>query len=104
MDRCARYADANLIWSERRGWAVFDPKHLRRLSEFVVDNSSHASLQRPSAERQISPVRFDKARKTLASHRQRRACCRRLRYLGFSNAFHVIFASISAMHPQGEGG
>jgi hypothetical protein len=64
-----------------------------------VDNSSHASLQRPSAERQISPVRFDKA-----SHRRRRACCRRLRYLGFSNAFHVIFASISAMHPQGEGG
>jgi hypothetical protein len=93
-----------LVWSERRGWAVFDPKHLRRLSEFVVDNSFHASLQRPSAERQISPVRFDKARKTLASHRQRRACCRRLRYLGFSNAFHVIFASISAMHPQGEGG
>jgi hypothetical protein len=36
--------------------------------------------------------------------RQRLACCRRLRYLRFSNAFHVIVASISAMRPQDEGG
>jgi hypothetical protein len=56
-----------LIWSERLGWSVFDPKHLRRLSEFVVDDPSHANLQRPSAERQISPERFHKARMTLAS-------------------------------------
>jgi hypothetical protein len=33
----------------------------------MVDDSSHANLQRPSAGRQISPERFDKAKKTLAS-------------------------------------
>ena len=52
MDRRVGYADPNLIWSERLRWAVFDPKHLRRLSEFVVNNSFHALL--PAAERRTS--------------------------------------------------
>ena len=49
MDRCVRYADANLIWPERRRVAVFDPKHSRRFSEFVVHDSSHANFQRLGA-------------------------------------------------------
>ena len=44
MDRCARYADANLIGPKRRGGSVFNPKHSRRFSEFVVDDSSHMNL------------------------------------------------------------
>jgi hypothetical protein len=105
MDRCLRYGDTNLIWSERLGWGVFDPKHLHRFSEFVVGNSSHADLQRPSAERQISPERFDKARNAWASRPTKGcACCRLIRYLLCSKAFHVVFASISAMRPQGDGG
>jgi hypothetical protein len=44
MDRCARYADANLIWPKRGGGSVFNPKHSRRFSEFVVDDSSHMNL------------------------------------------------------------
>ena len=49
MDRCVRYADANLIWPERCGVAAFDQKHSPRFSEFVVDDSSHANLQRLGA-------------------------------------------------------
>ena len=103
MDRCVGYADSNLIWSVRLGWDVFGPKHLRRLSEFVVGNSSHASLQRPSAERQLNPARIDEARQTFALRRPRQARRPQLSFLRFSNAFHVIFASISAMRPQGGG-
>jgi hypothetical protein len=85
MHRCVRYADTNLIWSERFGWEVFDPKHLRRFSEFMVDDSSHANLQRPSAERQISPERFDKARNAWAS--QDRAAVDRGHLMRFANSF-----------------
>jgi hypothetical protein len=46
MDRRVRKADANLIWPKRRGGSVFNPKHSRRFSEFVVDDSSHMNLQR----------------------------------------------------------
>jgi hypothetical protein len=63
MDRRVGYADANLIWPERRGETVFDPKHSRRFSEFVVDDSSHVNLQRLGAGRQVSAVRFDKGTK-----------------------------------------
>jgi hypothetical protein len=52
-----------LIWPERRGGAVFDPKHSRRFSEFVVDDSSRVNLQRLGVGRQIGPVRFDKGTK-----------------------------------------
>jgi hypothetical protein len=54
MDRRVGYADTNLIWPERRGGAVFDPKHSRRFSEFVVDDSSHVNLQRLDAGRRIA--------------------------------------------------
>jgi hypothetical protein len=57
------YADANLIWPERHGGAVFDPKHSRRVSEFVVGDSSHVNLQRLGTGRQMSPVRFDNTRR-----------------------------------------
>src|SRR5260370_13423238 len=50
MNRRVRYADANLIWPKRCGGAVFDPKHSRRFSEFVVDDSSHVNLQRLAAQ------------------------------------------------------
>jgi hypothetical protein len=55
MDRCVRQADTNLIWPERLGWTVFDPKHLCWVSEFVVDDSSHARravtmLKKPDVE------------------------------------------------------
>jgi hypothetical protein len=51
MDRCVRRPDANLIWPKRRGGSVFNPKHSRRFSEFVVDDSSHLNLQRLGAGR-----------------------------------------------------
>jgi hypothetical protein len=73
MDRCIRYTDTNLIWTERLGWAVFDAKHLRRLAEFVVNDSSHPKLQRPSAERQISPRRLEKAIKYVGIATDKRA-------------------------------
>jgi hypothetical protein len=50
MDRCVRYSDANLIWPKRRGGAIFNPKHSRRFSEFVVDDSSHMNLQQLPAQ------------------------------------------------------
>ena len=50
MDRRVRKADANLIWPKRRGGYVFNPKHSRRFSEFVVDDSSHVNLQRLPAQ------------------------------------------------------
>ncbi len=50
MDRCVRHADANLIWPKRRGGSIFNPKHSRRFSEFVVDDSSHMNLHRLPAQ------------------------------------------------------
>ena len=77
MHRCVRYADTNLIWSERLGWEVFDPKYPRWFAEFVLDNSSHANLQRRSAGRQISPERFDKGRNAWASRPTKARACGR---------------------------
>ena len=59
-------------------------------------SSSHS----PSAP---STRRIDKARQTLALRRARQVCWRQLSFLRFSNPFHVIFASISAMRRQGDG-
>jgi hypothetical protein len=52
---------------------------------------------------QINPARIDKARQALALRRTRQACCRQVSFLRFSNTFDVIFASISAMRPKGDG-
>ena len=35
--------------AQATGGSVFDPKHSRRFSEFVVDDSSHVNLQRLEA-------------------------------------------------------
>ena len=52
---------------------------------------------------QINSARIDKARQTLALRRTRQTCCRQLSFLQFSSTFDVIFASISAMRPKGDG-
>jgi hypothetical protein len=97
MHRCVRYADANLIWSERLGWAVFDLEHLLGLSEFVVDNSSH--VESPAAERRTSDQAGARRRgRNALAPRPAKAgvCSRRLTYLRRREASHVVFASISA--------
>ncbi len=81
MDRCIRYADTDLIWTERLRWAVFDAKHLRRLADFVVNDSSHPKLQRPNSRMLLPP------------------------YLPrFSDAIYVIVAAISDIRPRVGGG
>ena len=96
MDRCIRYTDTNLIWTERLGWAVFDAKHLRRLAQFVVNDSSHPKLQRPSAERQISPQRLEKAIKYVGIATDKRArVVTGLYTSSLADAFYIIVAAIS---------
>src|SRR5258708_27215915 len=67
MDRRVGNSDPNLVCPECFGRALFDLKPFRRIPELVVDDPSHANLQRLSAGRQITPVRFDKIRKTSTS-------------------------------------
>jgi hypothetical protein len=66
MDRCIRYADTNLIWTERLGRTSDQPAALGQSDKICGYRD-----------------------------RQTRACRCRLIYLQFSDAFYVIVAAIS---------